>query len=209
MNRKIDIGKNGKVWIVWNVPFEDYSKEQEKSIAALFAKKYGISPKAVKVVPNYLGKDNNSTLASETVNSIHEPKFQVELFKQFIKKNSIELSEDEFNEIVKIDSQINSLIDFDSYGKSKKYSVKWVKWGNFLSYGPDNYFDFTKLHGLVLLNGEPANKSGKSTFAYDLLHFLLFGKTNTDKAKTLGELFNKYTPDENTLTVEGCINIDG
>ena len=209
MNRKIDIGKNGKVWIVWNVPFEDYSKEQEKSIAALFAKKYGISPKAVKVVPNYLGKDNNSTLASETVNSIHEPKFQVELFKQFIKKNNIEVTEDEFNEIVKIDSQINSLIDFDSYGKSKKYSVKWVKWGNFLSYGPDNYFDFTKLHGLVLLNGEPANKSGKSTFAYDLLHFLLFGKTNTDKAKTLGELFNKYTPDENTLTVEGCINIDG
>ena len=40
---------------------------------------------------------------------------------------------------------------------------------------------------LVLLNGEPANKSGKSTFAYDLLHFLLFGKTNTKKAKTLGE----------------------
>ena len=209
MNRKIDIGKNGKVWIVWNVQFEDYSKEKEKSIAELFAKKYGISTKAVKVVPNYLGKGDDSSLSSDTVNSIHEPKFQVELFKQFIKKNNIEVTEDEFDEIVKIDSQINSLIDFDSYGKSKKYSVKWVKWGNFLSYGPENYFDFTKLHGLVLLNGEPANKSGKSTFAYDLLHFLLFGKTNTDKAKTLGELFNKYTPDENTLTVEGCISIDG
>jgi DNA repair exonuclease SbcCD ATPase subunit len=65
------------------------------------------------------------------------------------------------------------------------------------------------LKGLVLLNGEPANKSGKSTFAYDLLHFLLFGKTNTNKARTLGELFNNYLPETRTINVEGCINIDG
>ena len=209
MNRKIDIGPNGKVWIVWNVPFADYSKEKEKSIAALFAKKYGISPKSIKVEANYIGRDENSALASESVNSIHEPKFQIELFKQYLKNNKIELTEEEFNEIVKIDSQINALIDFEAYGKSKKYTVKWIKWGNFLSYGPDNFFDFTKLHGLVLLKGEPANKSGKSTFAYDILHFLLFGKTNTEKAKTLSELFNNYLPDEKTLFVEGCINIDG
>ena len=38
---------------------------------------------------------------------------------------------------------------------------------------------------------------------------MLFGKTNTNKAKTLGELFNNYLPDERTLNVEGCINIDG
>ena len=120
-----------------------------------------------------------------------------------------EMTFNDLEEIIKIDSQINSLIDYDSYNKSKRYEIKWVKWGNFLSYGPDNYFDFTNLHGLVLLNGEPANKSGKSTFAYDLLHFLLFGKTNTNKAKTLGELFNNYLPDERVLNVEGCINIDG
>ena len=35
------------------------------------------------------------------------------------------------------------------------------------------------------------------------------GKTNTDKAKTLGELFNNYLPEERNLIVEGCINIDG
>lgn len=209
MNKKIDIGPNGRVWIVWNVQLADYSKEKERSIAALFAKKYGISPKAIKVEANYIGRDENSALASESVNSIHEPKFQVELFKQYLKNNKIELTDEEFNEIVKIDSQINALIDFEAYGKSKKYTVKWIKWGNFLSYGPDNFFDFTKLHGLVLLKGEPANKSGKSTFAYDILHFLLFGKTNTEKAKTLGELFNNYLPDEKSLFVEGCINIDG
>jgi DNA repair exonuclease SbcCD ATPase subunit len=37
----------------------------------------------------------------------------------------------------------------------------------------------------------------------------LFGKTNTNKAKTLGDLFNNYLPDERTLTAEGCITIDG
>ena len=38
---------------------------------------------------------------------------------------------------------------------------------------------------------------------------MLFGKTNTNKAKTLGELFNNYLPDERILNVEGCISIDG
>lgn len=207
MNKKIDIGSNAKVCIKWNVPFSEYTKEKEKSIISFFAKKYGILPKNVKVERNYIGKDENMTLASESVNNIHEPKFQLELMKQFIKTKDIK--DVDFEEIVKIDSQINSLIDYDSYGKAKRYTIKWLKWGNFLSYGPDNFFDFTTLHGLVLLKGEPANKSGKSTFAYDLLHFLLFGKTNTNKAKTLGDLFNNYLPEENTLTIEGCINIDG
>ena len=40
-----------------------------------------------------------------------------------------------------------------------------IKFDNFLSYGENNFFDFTKLNGMVLLNGEPANQSGKTTFA--------------------------------------------
>ena len=207
MNKKIDIGSNAKVCIKWNVSLTEYSKEKEKSIISAFASKYGIQPKNVKVEVNYIGKNEETELASESVSNIHDPKFQQQLFKQYIKSNNIE--DVDFDEIVKIDSQINALIDYDSYGKTKRYTIKWVKWGNFLSYGPENFFDFTSLHGLVLLNGEPSNKSGKSTFAYDLLHFLLFGKTNTNKAKTLGDLFNNYLPNENTLTVEGCINIDG
>ena len=205
--KKIDISKNAKVAIKWNTSPTNYSPELEKSLISTMAAKYGIPEKNIKVDVNFVGSNGNAALAADSVQSIHDPKFQQELFKQYIKENGIK--DIDFDEIVKIDSQINSLIDFDSYEKSKRYTIKWVKWGNFLSYGPDNYFDFTTLHGLVLLNGEPANKSGKSTFAYDLLHFLLFGKTNTNKAKTLGELFNNYLPDEKTLYVEGCINIDG
>lgn len=207
MIKKIDIGQKAKVHIVWNVTPTNYSREIKKSIISMMAKKYGIPEKNIKVEPNYIVNNSSGSLAYDSVKSINDPNFQLELFKQYIAENKIE--DIDFNEIVKIDSLINSTIDYTVYDKSKKYSIKWVKWSNFLSYGPDNYFDFTNLHGLVLLKGEPANKSGKSTFAYDLLHFLLFGKTNTDKAKTLGGLFNNYLPDENTLKVEGCINIDG
>lgn len=207
MNKKIDIGQKAKVCVVWNVTPTNYSKELEKSITTTMAKKYGIPEKNIIIKPNLIVNTNSGALAADSVKSINDPQFQIELFKQYIAENKIE--DIDFNEIVKIDSQINALIDYSVYDKSKKYSIKWVKWDNFLSYGPGNFFDFTKLSGLVLLNGEPANKSGKSTFAYDLLHFLLFGKTNTNKAKTLGDLFNNYLPDERTINVEGCISIDG
>ena len=207
MNKKVDIGQKAKVVVKWNVHQSNYTKELEKSIISLMAQKYGISEKNIRVETNYTALNECGAITSDDAKNIHDPKFQQELMKQFISINNIE--DVDFDEIIKIDSQINSLIDYDSYDKSKKYEIKWVKWDNFLSYGPDNFFDFTNLHGLVLLNGEPANKSGKSTFAYDLIHFLLFGKTNTNKAKTLGELFNNYLPDKRTLNVEGCINIDG
>ena len=207
MTKKIDIGQNAKVKIQWNVHQSNYSRELENSMIALMAKKYSIPAKNITIETNYITNNTNDVLAAETVQSIHDPKFQQELMKQYIANNDIK--DVDFEEILKIDSQINSLINYDAYDKGKKYTIKWVKWSNFLSYGPDNYFDFTTLNGLVLLNGEPANKSGKSTFAYDLLHFLLFGKTNTNKAKNLGELFNNYLPETRTINVEGCINIDG
>lgn len=207
MIKKIDIGQKAKVKIQWNVQQSNYSRELENSMIELMAKKYGIPSKNISIETNYITNDDSGTLSSESVHSIYDPKFQQELMKQFITNNDIK--DIDFDEIIKIDSQINSLIDYDSYDKGKKYTIKWVKWSNFLSYGPDNFFDFTTLNGLVLLNGEPANKSGKSTFAYDLLHFLLFGKTNTNKAKNLGELFNNYLPDARSINVEGCINIDG
>lgn len=206
--KKVDIGQEAKVLVRWNTDKDITTKEEERNIATAFAKKYGIPVKNVRVEKHYVTKnDADAVLAGDIVQNINDPRFQQGLMKQYMAINNI--TDIDFNEIVKIDSLINSQVDYNLYNKGKKYSIKWVKWGNFLSYGPDNYFDFTKLHGLVLLNGNPANKSGKSTFAYDLLHFLLFGKTNTNKAKTLGNLFNNYLPDERTLNVEGCISIDG
>lgn len=206
--KKLEIGQDAKVLVRWNTSQQLTTKEEEKNIISAMAKKYGIPSKNIRVEKHFIDPSlEDNVLAGEIVHNVNDPKFMQELMKQYIAAKGI--TDVDFDDIVKIDSAINACIDFSVYDKGKKYTIKWVKWGNFLSYGPDNYFDFTKLHGLILLNGQPANKSGKSTFAYDLLHFLLFGKTNTNKAKTLGDLFNNYLPDERVMNVEGCINIDG
>jgi len=209
MEKKINIGQNGKVVIVWNTKPAEATKEMENCIITAFAKKYGIPESNVTIEKNTIvaTQDGEISLNEENIKDIHDTKFQQELMKQYIAENGIE--DYDIDEIFKIDSQINSLINYDNYEKSKRYSIKWINWSNFLSYGQDNHFDFTQLNGLVLLNGQPANKSGKSTFAYDLLHFLLFGETKSGKAKNLGGLFNNYLPNETELYVEGCITIDG
>lgn len=206
---KIEIGPKAKVQVRWVTNKLTTTEEEEKGMVALVAKKYGIPATNVqvkKVRPSDYNV-NDGELAGDLVQDINDPMFQRELMKQWLANEKIDNVK--FDDLVVIDSSVNALIDYDKYGKGRRYTVKWVRWSNFLSYGPDNFFDFTSLHGLVLLNGQPANKSGKSTFAYDLLHFLLFGKTNTLKAKTMSELFNKYLPDEKNVKVEGCINIDG
>lgn len=210
MLKKIDIGQAAKVRILWKIPSTQYTREGEKSIIALFAQKYGISESNISVECVFTNLNNTNgdvALNSENIKSIQDPNFQHELFKQYLINN--EVTDYDWDALMEIDSRINALIDYNLYEKSKRYSIKWMKWKNFLSYGPENYFDFTKLHGLVLLRGEPSNKSGKSTFAYDLLHFLLFGRTKSGKADNLAGMFNSYLPQETEMFVEGCINIDG
>ena len=124
---------------------------------------------------------------------------------EYLKVNDIKDYDYEF--ITAIDKDINDRIDYQVYDKLRKFRIKWIKFDNFQSYGSGNCFDFSNLHGLVLLNGEPANQSGKTTFAVDLFHFLLFGKTS--KAKVQEDIFNKYLSNETNVVVEGCFNIDG
>lgn len=211
MNKKIEINKGGEICVRWNVKPIDYSRENERNIICAFAKKYEVPVNKVKVEVNFINENGDLTydaLNTENIANIKDPKFQQELFKQYIAENKIENVD--FDEIVKIDSTINALINYDSYENGKRYSIKWVKWSNYLSYGEDNFFDFTKLHGLVLLNGQPANECGKSTFAYDLLHFLLFGnKITSEKSRTLDQIFNNYKPEATKVEVEGCITIEG
>lgn len=210
MAKDLKIGENAKITIEWKVLPVDFSKEKEESIRENVAKKYGVPSKNVEIVPVFISLNNKGekiALTNDTIQNIQDPKFQQQLFQAYLDENNIE--DYDFNEIIKIDSHINSLIDYEVYDKFKRYEIKWLKWSNFLSYGDDNFFDFTTLNGLVLLNGEPANQSGKSTFAYDLLHFVLFGKTTSGKADDLAGIFNRYRPETTEVKVEGCIEIDG
>lgn len=194
--------------VIWDVLPIDYTREKEKNIKQKVSDKYGIPLKNVKVDPKFLmvGKDGKTVpLTNDTIMNIKDPKFQQTMFKEYLEIT--EKKDYDWEYILSIDAQINASINYDVYDKFKKYSLKWIRWSNFLSYGPDNYFDFTKLHGLVLVNGEPSNQSGKTTFSIELLRFLLFGKTS--KYKTLEPNFNNNLPEATELKVEGEIEIEG
>lgn len=202
----VELGKNAKININWIVSPFDYSKETKNKVAASAAKKYKIPKEHVKVTPVFVTHDKNGKkvdLTNDITQNIQDPSFQVKLFKNYISYNNIE--DCDFDFIKKIDAQINEKIDYQSFDKFRRFSVKWIKWDNFLSYGTNNVFDFRNLNGLILLDGQ--NQSGKSTFSIDLIHFLLFGKTT--KVATQDKIFNKHLDEATNVVVEGCLEIEG
>lgn len=211
MTKKIDIGKHGKVNIKWEVIPVDFSPEKSEEIRSKFAKKYCISKDNVTVEPVFIQKlddGENVALADGIIDDIQNPIFQQELFKTYINSNNIENVD--FDKILEIDNTVNSRINYEAYDKHKRYMLKWIKWSNFMSYGKDNFFDFTKVKGLTLVTSNPSNQGGKSTFCIDLFRFLLFGKvTSREDDWTLSKAFNKFLPEETECSVEGCVEIDG
>jgi DNA repair exonuclease SbcCD ATPase subunit len=202
----IDVKTKARVNIHWNVSPYDYNKEREKSIISKFSKKYNLPKEKIKVIPEFLMIDENGekiSLNANVIENIQNPEFQLKLFETYLKNNNI--SGYDFELIKKIDAEINGKIDYKVYDKYRRYSIKWIRWNNFLSYGSNNYFDFTNIHGLTSLSGD--NQAGKTTLSIDLIHFLLFGKT--EKVATQDKIFNKHLPKETSVSVEGCINIDG
>lgn len=210
MNTKVNLGKNAQVCVKWNVLPVDRTDEKEELIKAMIAEKYGINKANVEVTPVYRSMSGNQedVLVNEVSQNIQDPTFQQSLFKPFLESKGI--ADYDYDKIIEIDNLINSTINYELYDKHKKYTFKWIKWSNFMSYGPDNYFDFTTLKDLVLLTSEPANQGGKTTFCLDLLRFLLFGKvTSREGDWTLARVFNDYIPEATEVLVEGCITIDG
>lgn len=186
----------------------DYNEQSNRALKKEIAEKYGVPVKNVSInfVPITVDKDGKSIpLTSEIITNIQNPAFQIGLCKEYLDMKGI--TDVDFERIKEIDSQVNAFVDFDSYSKYKSYKFKYVKWSNYLSYGKSNYFDFSDLHGLVLLNGEPENQSGKTTFAIDLLRFALFGRSK--KSPDLNSVFNIYHPEETEVIVEACLEIEG
>ena len=202
------IGKKSKVHVHWRVTPYDYSKDKENSIIFQASQKYAIPKDRIKVIPEFIvlnKKGEEMSIAHEVVQNIQRPDFQLQLFKKYLLSNNIQGYD--FDTIKEIDNIINAHINYEVFDKYRKYKLKWIKWKNFLSYGDGNFYDFSDLKGLVLLNGEPANQSGKTTFAIDLTHFLFFGKT--EKYPTQDKIFNKHLNEATEVVVEGCIEIEG
>lgn len=210
MEKKFEIGQLSKVEIQWNVRPVDYSAEKADEIRSKMAFKYGIPKKNTYINANFIKQNSNGEneiATADIVQNIQDPKFQQELFKQYLVDNNI--TDYDLDAIIKIDNIINSLIDYSVYDKFRRYKIEWVRWSNFLSYGENNFIDFNDLSGLVLLKSEPANQGGKTNFACDLIEFLLFGGVDSGKANVLKKIFNKHLPDATEVKVEGGIEIDG
>ena len=130
----------------------DINPSKLQSLRREIADKYGLPLRNVIVNPKPIMVDsdgNKVSLTSDIITSIQDPKFQQNLFKEYIELKKIENVD--MDMILDIDNKVNAFVDFDSYSKYKSYKFTYVKWKNFLSYGEDNYIDFTKLSGLVLL----------------------------------------------------------
>ena len=204
----IEIKEKSRINIHWNVSPYDYTKEIGNSIQAKMSKKYGIPKDRIKVIPEFIVLDDKGdkiALTTDVVQNINEPQFQLKLMLDWLTVNNV--TDYDFELIKKIDAEINGKINYQLYDKYHRYSIKWVKWSNFLSYGENNYFDFTNIGHLVLLSSNPSNQGGKTTFCVDLLRFLLFG--DCARYKTQDKYFNKHLLEATNVLVEGCINIDG
>lgn len=186
----------------------DFNEQKKETLRKEISEKYGVPLKNVEVnfVPITIDdKGDKISLASDVITNVQDPKFQEQLFAEYLEAKQI--NDVNFEDILTIDKKVNAFVDFDAYSKYKPYKIKYLKWNNYLSYGKDNYFDFTKLKGLVLLTGQPENTSGKTTLAIDLLRFALFGKA--EKSPTLDSVFNSYLENETEVMVEAGIEIEG
>ncbi len=202
------ISEKSRIRVDWYDNTYNYTDENKQMLKALIAKRYNIDKSRI----NYFfhgvtinEKGERVPINANVINDIRDPHFQQDLFKQYIADKKVENVD--FTTIETIDKQVNSFIDFTKFDGACRYAFKWIEWDYFLSYGPNNRLNFEELTGLVLLNGEPANQSGKTTFAIDLLEFTLFGKTSRPFDK-LSNIFNRFCNDNKTVNIKSCLVIN-
>lgn len=197
-----------KIIIEWTAQSYQFTNSAKKDIITKFAKKYNISTKQIELITHSLKRNENGEtidFAKEIVDNIQDPKYQQHLFVKYL---NLEHPGEEYDWkfITDVDNELNLSIKYDKYERRRTYKIDYVKWSNFLSYGEENYIDLNNLNGLILVNSNPANQGGKTNFAIDLFHFLLFGVTS--KYKKLEQLFNKNIECKEFF-VEGGIEVGG
>jgi DNA repair exonuclease SbcCD ATPase subunit len=206
IKEKLQIPAYAKVKVYWDDRPENYSREGRNRVKSHFSRKYGVHKNNVNVVfrPVKIDTDGNTIeITGAGIDNIMDVNYQRELFKEWLDRESKDVP---FDRIVKLDESVNADLDVDlNQLGHRKWEIKWLKINNFLCFGEDNYVNFGKLRGLTIINSNPANQGGKTSFSVDAIKFLLFGKTT--KTDTNDEVFNTYS-DKDKLVVRGMINFD-
>ncbi len=195
---------NPFIKVEWEDTPENLTQERIKRVKTYFENKY--NSKNVKIVTKIISNNNNSKLKSLDVSdNILDFQYQKKIVKDFIEDNKIDVKWELLN---RLDDRVNG--EINKIGETKirynKWNVKRIEFSNFLSFGEDNYIEFTKLNGITVVESNPRNFGGKTTATVDLLLFLFFNTTT--KTKTNIEIFNKFS-DKDEVKVKGYLTIDG
>jgi DNA repair exonuclease SbcCD ATPase subunit len=195
---------NPFIKVTWQDVPENFTPEKIRRVKSYFQDKY--NSKNVKVITKSLTHIENTRLRSlEVTDNILDHQYQKTLMKDFITENSIDIK---WELLDRLDNKVNVQIDKLNENKVRynKWYIKKIEFSNFLSFGENNTIDFEVLDGITVIESTPKNFGGKSTASVDLLMFLFFNATT--KTKTGGEIFNKFT-DNDEVIVRGDITIDG
>ena len=202
MTHKLDVSQldNPYIQVVWEDAAENFTQERVKSVRSYFSKKYNSTN------VNVLTKVKTSKEVQQTVDvslNIMDRNYQVELLKELLKQKGQETI---YDQIIELDNAVESKINDEEVVAFKKWYIKKIEFGNFLSYGENQVLDFEKCNGITVVESNPPNFGGKTVLTVDLLLFLFFNTTTkTAKAE---EIFNRFT-DKDKVSVRGEITIDG
>ena len=195
--------KNPYIKVTWQDTHENFTSEKLNRVKSYFQKKY--NTKYVQIITKVISNDDQTKLASlDITENISDFQYQKTLMKDFVDENEISVSLERLNNL---DNKVNEEFIRKNGDRIKytKWYIKKVEFSNFLSYGENNYIDFTILPGITVVESTPKNFGGKSTATVDLMMFLFFNKTT--KTKTNSEIFNRFSNNDE-VKVKGYITID-
>lgn len=195
---------NPFIKVEWEDTPENLTQERIKRVKEYFKKKYNTND--VKIITKVSSNNSNTKLKSlEASDNILDPQYQKNLIKEFMVENQITVK---WEMIDRLDNRVNGEIDKITQNKVRynKWFLEKIEFSNLLSFGDDNIIDFTDLDGITVVESNPKNFGGKTTFTVDLLLFLFFNTTT--KTKTSIEIFNRFR-DCDMVKVKGYVRIDG
>jgi DNA repair exonuclease SbcCD ATPase subunit len=197
---------NPIIRVDWEDVPEAFTQERIKRIKHYFQEKYKTKNVVVKPI-TIVDKSVNAKLRTlEMSDSILDPQFQKQIVREYIQENGITI---EWEFINRLDDKVNAELKKDDGTppiRHNRWSLNKIEFSNFLSYGPDNVMDYTRLGGITVIESNPPNFGGKTVLSVDLIMFLLFNSTT--KSNTQEDIFNQFS-DANEVRVKGYMEIDG
>ena len=204
MPTKLDITtlENPYIQVIWEDTAENFTQERIKSVKSYFQKKYNSTN--VNVITKLKMTEESQQTIDVSVN-IMDKNYQKELIKSLLESKG---QDQYYDKVMSIDSAVENkmLANEVEVSPFKRWYIKKIEFGNFLSYGENQVIDFDKCNGITVVESDPPNFGGKTVLTVDLLLFLFFNTTTkTQKAE---EIFNRFS-NSNKVYVKGDIVIDG